>query len=230
VTSTEVIGLIPAAGRAARLPGLPCSKEIVPVGRDAAGHPVPVAAHLLWSYRAAGIARAVVVTRTDKRDLSVVLGDGARFGVALEWLELTTSPSLPHTIDHARAALGRRRVALGLPDCLVRPRSIFASLVSRQSQTGAAVVLGVVPTDRPDKADIVETDADGTVRGIAIKQPDTGARNAWVAALWTESFSDYLHDFVAALPEPLAREPHLGEIFTAALDDGPRARSAGWHD
>ena len=48
----EIVGLIPAAGRATRLAPLPCSKELVPIGFQTAAdgadrRPKPVSQYLL---------------------------------------------------------------------------------------------------------------------------------------------------------------------------------------
>ncbi|MGH8730039.1 MAG: hypothetical protein ACREV9_18180, partial [Burkholderiales bacterium] len=56
----NVIGVIPAAGRALRLQPLPCSKELFPVGMED-GRPKVVCHYLLEKMRAAGIAKACIV-------------------------------------------------------------------------------------------------------------------------------------------------------------------------
>ena len=93
-TDREVLGLIPAAGRAERLGRLPCSKELLPIGfRETPQGPVPkVACHyLLERFRAAGIRRAYLVLHESKWDVARYFGTGAMVDMALAYLSI---PSL----------------------------------------------------------------------------------------------------------------------------------------
>ena len=80
----ELVGLIPAAGHASRLPNLSGSKEIIPVralNPSASRENVrPVCCHLLDAFSHAGVARCVLVTRTAKSDIpACLLAEGLRF-------------------------------------------------------------------------------------------------------------------------------------------------------
>ena len=84
----EVVGLIPAAGRATRIAQLPCSKEVYPVGFKTGGEgntPVPkvVCHYLLEKMRLAGVTRAFIVLREGKWDIPAHLGNGT---VIWTWL------------------------------------------------------------------------------------------------------------------------------------------------
>ncbi|MGH8772647.1 MAG: hypothetical protein ACREV2_15955, partial [Burkholderiales bacterium] len=69
----EVVGLIPAAGRALRLKPLPCSKELYPIGFHEAEPGVPfrpkvVCHYLLEKMRAAGITQVCIILLRGKWD------------------------------------------------------------------------------------------------------------------------------------------------------------------
>ncbi|MGH9196789.1 MAG: NTP transferase domain-containing protein, partial [Acidimicrobiia bacterium] len=59
----RLIGIVPAAGYASRLPGLRCSKEALPVKGK------PVIEHLLERMWMAGCSDIRVVTRPEKKDV-----------------------------------------------------------------------------------------------------------------------------------------------------------------
>ena len=61
---TQLIGLVPAAGRGTRLGGIAGSKEMVPVPTAGSGASAPVSAQLLRCLAQAGVERAYVMLRT----------------------------------------------------------------------------------------------------------------------------------------------------------------------
>ena len=66
--SREVIGLIPAAGRASRISPLPCSKELYPVGfrtvdNDKNHRPKVISHYLLEQMRVANVKKAYIIIR-----------------------------------------------------------------------------------------------------------------------------------------------------------------------
>lgn len=93
----ELIGVIPAAGRATRLGHLPCSKEVLPIGWELGpnGRPRAVVAcePLLRQMHRAGASRAFVVVGTGKWDVPAFLEDGERVGLDLAYLVIENSPS-----------------------------------------------------------------------------------------------------------------------------------------
>ena len=89
----EVVGLIPAGGKAARIAPLPCSKELYPIGLRPAddGHgsrPKVVSHYLLEKMRFAGITKAYIVLRPGKWDIPAYFGDGALLNIDLAYLML----------------------------------------------------------------------------------------------------------------------------------------------
>ena len=102
----EIVGLIPAAGRATRIAPLPCSKEIYPVGfkTDGAGNitvPKAVFHYLLDKMRLAGVTKTFIVLREGKWDIPAYLGDGTSFNMNLAYLMLGLPYGVPYTIDQA---------------------------------------------------------------------------------------------------------------------------------
>ncbi len=230
--SDAPVGLVPAAGRALRLAGAETgdrvrrpSKEVLPVGgpgNDAR----PAAAHLLDAFGRAGIERAYVVLRAGKWDVPEALAEiepapGSE-PVRLAYLVLRDSSSVTETLDAAYPFVRGRRVALGFPDILFRPLDAFRRVRERQEATAADAVLGLVPTDRPDKADVVEADADGRVRRLTIKPRGVAAPAlTWIAAIWGPEMTERLHAAVAAR-QAGERELYPGDVLARAVEDGLR--------
>ncbi len=223
-----MIGLVPAAGHARRL-GLLGSKEVLAVGLEGTAdpRPKPVASHLLDRFRQGGVERALVVVRAGKWDVPQTLGSGARWGVDLGYLVTEDSPSVPFTLDLAYPFVRDRVVALGFPDILFEPADAYRACLDRLAATGSDIVLGLFPTERSERTDMVEVDDGGRPRAIVIKQPDRGLRFTWSIAVWTPAFTEYLHRWLAQSltrsgGAPAADEPFVGNVLQSALADGLR--------
>ncbi|MEM1202760.1 MAG: hypothetical protein AAGN66_05980 [Acidobacteriota bacterium] len=218
MTHRPPIGLVPAAGRAARLGALPCSKEIFPVGFDDRGVPTPVARHLLRGFAAAGIDRALVILRPGKWDVPACLGAGLD-GVDLAYLVVEGSGSVPETLDRAARWIEGCDVALGFPDILLEPSDVWPRLLDFHRRGGHDASLGLVPTDQAWKADMVDADDDGRVRGFVIKDPECTLRWTWSIALWTPSVTELLRRRVARGRDGDA-ELWVGDVLRDAVAAG----------
>ncbi len=229
----EVIGLVPAAGRADRLGALPCSKEIYPLGFDTdtegRARVRPVCGHLLENFSRAGVSRAFILLRRGKWDIPALLGDGSAYGLPIAYLSFEPTASVPETLDRAYAFISEATVALGFPDIIIEPGDAYRRLLRRLHETDAEVVLGLFPTDQSWKADMVEIDdrkcQQGLtpmryVRRIVIKQAETSLRFTWSIAVWGPAFSRYLHEFVGGGRASGATEIYVGDVIQAAIDDG----------
>lgn len=239
----DLVALIPAAGRASRLGELTCSKEILPVGPLVPEPDAPgsgrrlVCEPLLEALRRAGVGRALWVLREGKWDIPAALGDGARWGLDLAYLTLTASGSVPETLDRAHGWTRGSTVVLGYPDILFGPPDAVARLVAAYrgvgvtGATGAGraatpdVLLGLVPTDRPSKADMVDLDEAGRIRGILVKPPASALRYTWIFAVWGPAFTEYLHRNLPRLPRPAGRELYPSDVVLAAMREGLRVEA-----
>ena len=219
---TETVGLVPAAGQALRLAPLPCSKELLPVGfldGPDGPRPKPVCCYLLEQLREACIERAFLVLAKGKWDIPAYLGDGGALGLRLGYLVAEASPDTATTVDRARPFVEHTLVAFGFPDIVAQPRDLFARLLKRQQETGAAVVLALLPADQPRKMDMVAVDERGRVERIVVKPERTDLRLAWISAVWTPAFTAFLGRFQQQRGDD-AREVHIGEVVAAAIDAG----------
>ena len=228
----KVAGIIPAAGDATRLSPIPCSKEIFPIGftKDTSGGEPKIkvaVSHLLESFSIAGTDQIFMIIQKGKWDIPQYLGTGLDSGYPLAYIVTEPTAGTHHTIDLAHTFVKERMVLLGFPDILFRPKNAFASLLKKQRQTGADVVLGLFETASPRKADMVEIDEEGRVQDIVIKPQRTKLKYCWAIAAWTPAFTEFLNQFLIENgrgkrndSEENYREIFIGDVILDALRNG----------
>lgn len=226
-THLEVVGLIPAAGHATRGGRLPCSKELYPIGfMSIKGQPdlqPKVACHYpLEAMRRGGIKKVYVVLREGKWDIPSYLGDGKAFDLDIAYLMRGLPFGVPFTLEQAFPFIERNLVALGWPDILFHGVDGYQQLLDRQRASGADIVLGLFPADRPQKVDMVDLDESGQLREIVIKPSRTHLQYTWGMAVWTPVFSHFMHEFVLSSIERASTnlEISVGDVIQAAYRKG----------
>jgi glucose-1-phosphate thymidylyltransferase len=188
---------------------------------------------LLRAYRDAGTDRAYLILRAGKWDIPAYLGDGHTLGLPLGYLMMRHPYGVPYTLDQATPFVGDATVLLGFPDILFETRTpVYPRLLDELETTGADVVLGLFPSDRPDKGDMVDTDAEGRVRAIVIKSRTTALRQAWIVAVWTPAFTRFLHEELDRRSPHTAEDEefYLGHLFLAAVAAGIDVRGVPFPD
>lgn len=229
----DVIGVIPAAGRATRLGPLPCSKELLPVGfqgmdKDRGVRPKPVGQFLLEHFRRAGAKRAFIVIRKGKWDIPEYFGDGSSLDLSIGYLIMNLPHGAPYTIDQAYPFIQEATILFGFPDILIEPEDAYPRLLEHLEVTGADVVLGLFPTEQPYLCDPIEFDDEGRIHNILIKPADSDLRTTWTIAAWAPSFTRFLHEHLAEVeraadaPTDPRRELYMSHVIMAAIESGLR--------
>lgn len=227
LNSSSWIGLIPAGGWARRLRGLPCSKEIYPLGPS--GTPEtrrkPVIVYLLERMGRAGIAKAFVIIRPGKWDIPETLGSH-RAGVDLAYALVSKPYGPPFTLDAAYRFVRDHWVAFGFPDILISLVDPYSRLAELLLDTRADVVLGLLPAVDPKAVGIAQVDNSGRVLQVWEKPAHKVQGWMWCLAVWGPRFTEYLHRFVQAWEaptlstDPPPKEVPMGEVLQKALHDG----------
>ena len=225
----EVVGLVPAAGQARRLGGLPFSKELFPVdvSDDPDDHVAkPVIEFLLDNMQASGVTRAFVIIRDGKWDIPAHLGDGSRFCLALGYLMMGRPFGVPYSLDQAYEHVRDNVVVLGFPDIVLRLPNAFAMCLADLGESGADVVLGGFPADFPQGVDMMDMTPEGTVRALDIKPAESLLTHTWCLAAWTPRFTRFLHEHLAERTEPdeAGRELQVADVFNLAIAAGLTVR------
>lgn len=224
----KVIGLLPAGGQATRISPLPLSKELYPVGfqnsSNSSLRPKVVSHYLLEKMRFAGIEQAYFILRPGKWDIPNYFGDGAIVSMNLGYLIMGLSHGVPFTLDQAYPFVQDAIIALGFPDILFQPEDAFKRILARQAAGGAEVVLGLFPTDQPHKAGMVDFDDSFRVNLVIEKPPQSNLRYMWGIAVWTPTFTKFLHEHISSLKarSDLSQLPELpiGNVIQAAIQKG----------
>jgi glucose-1-phosphate thymidylyltransferase len=166
----KVAGIIPAAGYAARVQPLHCSKEVYPIrGR-------PVMDHLIERMRAAQCRDIRVVTRPDKVD--VVRNSREQATTVVEG----HPRSLAASIQLGLTGLADPYVVLlGFPDTIWEPPDGFATLLGAVER-GWDAALGLFPVDDPETCDVVRCDAHDRVIAIEPRPARPSSNVIWGCA------------------------------------------------
>jgi glucose-1-phosphate thymidylyltransferase len=235
--SSDLIGLIPAAGIAARIAPLPCSKELFPIGYQAGLgkgelRPKPVCLYLLECMRAAGVRRTFIVLRTGKWDIPTYLGSGSIVGMNIAYLIMQKPFGAPYTIDEAYPYIDQANVAFGFPDILFNGEGVYDRLNQQLLSGQADVVLGLFRIQDGQRADMVEVDSNGRVRNILIKPGETNLDYAWITAVWRPTFTTFMHNFLALQlkQESPEQELYIGDVFQAAIEKQMTIESVLFYD
>jgi glucose-1-phosphate thymidylyltransferase len=235
MASDDVIGLVPCGGHAARLAPLPCSKEVLPVGirclSDGSSRSKVVSHYLLEKMAHGGARRAFLVLRSGKWDIPDYYRDGHSFGMDLGYLITRLPYGAPYTLDQAYPFVRGARVAFGFPDILFGPRDAFAQALQQLAATGSDLVLGLYRA-HPGYSDLVAIDPAGRVLELVINQSETKLNLAWVFAVWSPAFTEFLHDYLRT-PRTSAQQPgtalpaelSVGHVVQAAIREGMQTSS-----
>jgi glucose-1-phosphate thymidylyltransferase len=223
---SELIGLLPAAGRGSRLGAIPCSKEIMPLGFQR--HPAPdgvqwrpvtaIETHL-HALRLAGATRAAIVISESKADIVRYVGDGERYGLSISYLYQQRLSGMPFALDLAAPWIGSATTVFAMPDTILEPADTIARLVRRHLEQPADVTLGLFHTGTPYKFGMVDLTDQGDVRGFIDKPARTTLHLMWGLAVWSPRFTRHLSQFLLSA-ESSMREIVLSDVFEAALGGG----------
>lgn len=240
-TKREVIGLIPAGGKASRISPLPCSKELFPLGfRSVDNHkklrPKVISHYLLERLRLADIKKAYIILRKGKWDIPSYFGDGKLVNMHLAYLMMDLPYGVPYTLDQAYPFVKDSLIALGFPDLIFHPEDAYKKLLNKLEESGAEIVLGLFHPSQPHKTDMVEIDEDGRIREIHIKPDNLHLEYAWEIAVWTPVFTEYMHEYLISHLEVFKQkerfandqntyELHVADVIRSALKDSMRIDS-----
>lgn len=201
----EVVAVLPAAGRSLRLAPLPCSKEILPVGLQVMAGRGPrlrvVSHYLLECLRKADIRMGYIIIRQGKWDIPAYWEGGEMVGMDLAYLVVEGSSGPPDTIDRAYPFVKDNIVAFGFPDIVLRPNDVFGKLLTRLDCSGSDVVLALFPAHDATVMDMIDIDESSRVRAIHLKPRATRLRYAWLCAVWTPVFTEFLHQFLGQVKQ-----------------------------
>ena len=220
------IALIPCAGKAVRLGKLGRSKELLRVSELLPGRPDATGIDTLLDLTLqncsrVGVRRAVVPIRSRKQDLLDNLAHDRRLDVCLSVVSIERTNSVVETVRAALPCISGQHTLLMFPDILFLPIDALAQAVDAYASSAADVVLGLIPTDRPAKYDMVSLGPTGRILDIHIKDPAAGhLRFGWSFAIWSPRFTQYFAAQLKRHGTPDPESAHIGNLIRDAMQGG----------
>ncbi len=216
--SQDLIGLIPAAGKGIRL-RLPYPKELYPIIRE--NRYKPIAQFVLENLIESGVEHTIFVINETKHQLIGYFGDGNRFGCALSYVvqekrendTSSKSPGLAHALNSAHHLARGKTVCFGMADTIMTPKNVFKYLIEVSSEKDE-VILGVFPSDHPEKGAKVCMEESGAVTEIVDKPKETDHNHTWGCIVWKPRFTEFLNDSIAK------GEADFADIMNSAIKAG----------
>ena len=243
----KIVGLIPAAGIAARISPLPCSKEIYPVefnnpSKNETLRPKVVSEYLIEGMQRVHVSKVYVIIRKGKWDILSYFGSGNWMEVNFAYLVMDLPFGVPFTIDQAYHFVKDDTIVFGFPDIIFNPADAFKRLLERQRMKKSDAVVGLFPAPQPYSTQhMVEIDSQGCVRGFEIEPPRTKLKYTWIIAVWNSQFTDFLHEYTAiqtrrykniraTKEDSIAKEVSMTHVLAAALQKGLKINSVTFAD
>ncbi len=210
-------GIVPAAGAGSRIQPLAFSKELLPVGSrfdGGAERPRAVSEYLVERMVRGGADKIAFVIAPGKSDILQYYAAGFD-GAAAAFVVQPQPGGLCDAIFRALPLVRPDEPAIiGLPDTVWFPEDALLALPDDR------LSFLLFPVDRPELFDAVETDGDGRVQAIRVKEPSPPTRWIWGAV---KTPGRTLHDLHALWVARGRRDEYLGTLVNAWIAQGGEA-------
>ena len=211
-------GIIPAAGSGSRIQPLAFSKELLPVGsrmQDNRERPRAVSEYLIDRMEVAGVTKICMVISSAKSDIIRYYGPGSpevRFCYCVQQqpsgLCDAIFQALPFINDY-------EHVIVGLPDTIWFPENGLRALPDN------VLSFLLFPVAHPEFYDAVETDREGTVGKIKVKEMEITTNWVWGAFKIPGSV---LRELFTIWKRRECRDEYFGTLVNAYLSEGGSAK------
>jgi dTDP-glucose pyrophosphorylase len=210
-------GIIPSAGAGSRIQPLAFSKELLPVGSWFDGNterPRAVSEYLVERMILAGATKICFVISPGKSDILEYYGAGDE-AVQFCYVVQQEPKGLCDAIFAATKFIhADEQVLIGLPDTVWFPENGLKGLPDDK------LSFLLFPVERPELFDAVETDANGRVLSIQVKQSTPKTKWIWGAFKMPGAVLHKLHElWLGRKP----RDEYFGTLVNAYIASGAEA-------
>jgi glucose-1-phosphate thymidylyltransferase len=220
-----VKGLILSGGKGTRLRPLTytSAKQLVPIANK------PVLYYAIESIVAAGIEEIGIVVGDTKAEIRAAVGDGARFGARVTYIEQEAPLGLAHAVQISEGFLGDSPFVMYLGDNLIAGG--ITSLVEEFRSLGcnSEILLAEVPN--PEQFGVAELTPEGKIECLIEKPPQPRSNLALVGVyMFDSSIFESVRRIKPSRRGELEITDAIQDLIDRGLDVHPHIVRGWWKD
>lgn len=218
-------GLILAGGKGTRL--LPLTyrraKQLIPVANE------PVLFRVIRAIRDAGIAEIGIVVGDTAAEIREAVGDGARWGVQITYIEQSAPAGLAHAVKESLPFLGDERFVMFLGDNVIQGG--ISPLIQQfaNSNWNSQIVLKRVPN--PQQFGVAELNGDGSIKRL-VEKPKNPPSDLALVGIYM--FDGHIREAVHAIRPSFRGELEITDAIQWLVEHGyavhPYVHEGWWID
>ncbi|OFX13966.1 MAG: hypothetical protein A2Z18_05750 [Armatimonadetes bacterium RBG_16_58_9] len=178
----------------------------------------PMIEHVIGYIVESGVSEFVLTTRYLSDKVRGCLGDGARLGARIQYVEQSGRYGTGAALLEARDIVGYDPVMMTFAD-IMTPAANYAGALATFREKGGVAVTTLNWVDDPSRGGAVEIDEDGRVCGIVEKPPKGQAPSNWNSA-GIFVFEPIIFQYLEAIKPSPRGEYELPDAMNAMIDDG----------